>query len=122
MSATRKATALFYFQMARHTRATVAQCERLMRLAAGLHRLDVAACNELWTDAHEQKQGRLHSQVGKVCREIQAALVIPSVHETKYQTVTPVFTYEPMACAVVIKVPDGYSDQVGEPKGIGVPA
>lgn len=140
--------ARFCYDMARHTQATFAQCQRLLRLAATLHRFDVERCNRVETEAHRRKIARLQKQVWEVCAQIETSKPfrehclfpmssgpcnLPKVHPvhavTQYSDahrftssgVSPAFTQEPMACAIVLAVPDGYSDQI-EPKGIGVPA
>ncbi len=144
--------ARFCYDMARHTQATFAQCQKLLRLAATLHRFDVERCNRPETEAHKRKIVRLQTQVSQLAGEIHGLTHMPGLtpresnasgymdsdrdwlegnrdwliplmeSAASSETSKAAFTWEPMACALVLAVPDGYSDQTGEPKGIGVPA
>lgn len=126
MSISANDKARFCFTMARHTQASFSQCQRLLRLAATLHRFDVERCNRVETEAHKRKVERIQDAIQLICTDIETEM---RRHEPQHGDVArrraivhPEFTWEPMACAVVLKTLDGYSDQAGEPKGIGVPA
>ena len=112
MPISRKDHAEFYFYMSRHTQATPAQCERLLRYAATLHRLDVERCNQPETDADRRKVERVQGHVWRVLDDMSR----------QPNKVTPYFTFEPMAPPFVIVVPDGFSNYHGDVRGIVCPA
>lgn len=105
MSVTPKDCLEFVHAMARHTQA-VRQCEALMRYAGTLNRLDVDRCNVPWTDKLEHKRKRIEAKVLGLCKELDAI---------------PIFSYEPMANAFVIKVTDGHTTDFDR-TGIAVPS
>ena len=112
MPISRKDHAQFYFYMSRHTQATPAQCERLLRYAATLHRLDVERCNRPETDADRRKVESIQGHVRGLCVGINGIGCKRLPH----------FTYEPMAPPFVIVVPDGFSNYHGDVRGIVCPA
>lgn len=141
MSATTKHKLEFAVAMARHTRATVRQIEALMRYAATLHNLDELQCNVPWTDALKRKRERIETRVKDLCKEIpgfcKAEKDVPVCRvceiewlpdhvcnaddiEANFQPCTPVFSHEPMVAALVIRVPDGFTNNFDK-TGIRVP-
>lgn len=122
---TTKAKCEFYFHMARHTRATPSQVQRLLRYAATLQRLAEMDCNAGLAPSFERKRDRIQDKVYGICREIEDA---HRSTETKHGDVarpramcTPVFSGDPCGCVLKIRVPDGFSDSMGG-EGICVPA
>lgn len=77
MSATTKHKLEFTHAMARHTRATVRQCEALMRYAGTLQRLAEWERNEAMSDiehnAWAEKCARIRQKVTELCEEIRAS-------------------------------------------------
>lgn len=76
---TTKAKLEFVHAMARHTRATVRQCEALMRYAASLNTLAVNECNgegresgSRWGEHDIAKRERIRRKVTELCAEIRA--------------------------------------------------
>jgi hypothetical protein len=120
MSATTKHKLEFAFAMARHTKATVRQCEALMRYAGTLQRLEEDYCNIPMNDAEiarrEAKMARIRGKVHGVCMEIAAADA-----NGKFLNIAPIFSGDPRGCVLKIRVPDGFSDDFGG-EGICVPA
>lgn len=118
MPVTRKAVAEFYFHMGRHTQATPAQCERLLRYAATLTRLAVEQCNrEDWGERDYAKRERIKRQVLALCRQIDSSIV----NDVVVLSVRPVFSNDPRGACLKIAVPDGFYMDWGK-EGICVPA
>ena len=111
---TTKAKLEFVHAMARHTRATVRQCEALMRYAGTLQRLAEDQCNREWTERDERKRTNIVRKVADVCAELTAS------NEGKGYIV-PIHSRDPRGAVLKIRVPSGYSDSFGG-EGICVPA
>lgn len=111
--ATTKHKLEFAVAMSRHTRATVRQIEALMRYASTLQRLAEKACNEVFTDADDRKQLSIEEKVKKLCEEMREG--------HSYPAPVPVFSGDPRGCVLKIRVPDGFSDDMGG-EGICVPS
>lgn len=134
----------FVHAMARHTRATVRQCEALMRYAATLQRLAEAACNGYHSIEEQSrdrdKQSRIQARVTELCRDITTMplgkdeSLLCSAHGamhcslcTKYGLVTEpkrceaLFQNDPRGAVLKIRVPDGYTNDMGR-EGICVPS
>lgn len=105
----------FTHAMARHTRATVRQCEALMRYATTLQRLAEDQCNREWTERDELKRGRIQVKVSDLCHEMTLAM------ELRNGRVEPIFANDPRGAVLKIRVPDGFSDD-GNGEGICVPS
>lgn len=104
---TTKAKLEFVHAMARHTRATVRQCEALMRYAATLQRLAEAACNREMTQREILQEERIMAKVIAITAELELEL--------------PVFSDDPRGAVLKIRVPDGYTNDLGG-EGICVPS
>lgn len=120
-----KAKLEFVWAMARNTKATVRQCEALMRYAGTLQRLAEHECNEPWTEADELKRGRIQDKVYLITRELEDAA---RAEEPQHGDVarrraicSPVFSNDPRGAVLKIRVPSGWSDSFGG-DGICVPA
>src|SRR5262249_10274383 len=113
---TTKAKLEFVHAMARHTRATVRQCEALMRYAATLQRLAEDDCNiptnDAGLDKRDRKRTRIYEHINQVCAEINFPVSTPLV---------AIFSNDPRGAVLKIRVPDGYTDDFGG-EGICVPA
>lgn len=107
----------FYFHLARHTRATPGQVQRLLRYAATLQRLAVDQCNREWTERDERKRLHIRAKVAEVCQEITC--IAANGRDTA--CAVPVHSNDPRGCVLKIRVPDGFSDSLGG-EGICVPA
>jgi len=105
--ATTKDKLIFIHAMARHTSASVRQCEALMRYAVTLNRYDVERCNREETEADKRKVERIQKRVVELCLEITGR--------------RPLFTWEPMASPFITRARDGYSNSPGG-EGIAVPS
>jgi hypothetical protein len=134
MSVTTKAKLEFVYLMAKHSTATLAQCQRLMRYAATHQHLADDACNgpdysnsrtelnqkyvtEAWNKRQEvlpKKRDRIEQKIKKICEEF-------SGYDAHPGQVTPVFSGDPRGCTVKIRVLDGYTNDFGG-EGICVPA
>ncbi len=101
----------FVHAMARNTRATVRQCEALMRFAATLQRLAEDDCNIPMNDEQRtrwiRKQERIQMNVIAITAELELDL--------------PIFSSDPRGAVLKIRVPSGYSDDMGG-EGICVPS
>lgn len=110
MSATTKDKLEFVHAMARHTRATLRQCEALMRYAATLQRLAEDDCNGYAriTDQEraDAKQERIKVKVMEICCEADCAAL---------------FSSDPRGTVLKIRVPDGFTNDFGG-EGICVPS
>lgn len=109
----------FTHAMARHTKATVRQCEALMRYAATLQRLAEDDCN-VATDGYglarrADKRLRIKQKVMDLCKE-----TIRGEGETAIAPV-PIFSSDPRGAVLKIRVPSGWSNDFGR-EGIVVPA
>jgi hypothetical protein len=101
-----KSKLAFVWAMGRHSRATVRQCEALMRYAATLQRLAEDDCNYLWTDVQERKRRSLTNKAMELCCELDCVAI---------------FSSDPRGAVLKIRVPSGYSDSFGG-EGIVVPS
>lgn len=115
MSATTKDKLEFTHAMARHTRATVRQCEALMRYAATLQRLAEDDCNRSADDVglarRWAKRKHIQDKVRQLCIEIGE----------NDPTLSPYFQNDPRGAVLKIRVPDGYTNDMGR-EGICVPS
>jgi len=68
--ATTRDKLIFTHAMARHTSATVRQCEALMRFATGIKREHYSTCNGCLDCYCPQIRARLNDKVRHLCREI----------------------------------------------------
>ena len=105
--ATTKDKIEFAFHMARHTRATPAQIQRLLRYGATLNRLATEQCNREWTERDERKRERIQKAVY-------------SILYTEIKDCEPVFSNDPRGACLKIRVPDGFTTDWGR-EGISVP-
>jgi len=106
-NATTKDKMEFAFHMARHSKATPHQVQRLMRYGATLNRLATKQCNEPWTDADQKKRDSIKAQVAKVCKEIGDCTGAECSND-------------PRGACLKITVADGFTNDWGR-EGICVP-
>jgi len=125
-----KAKLEFVWAMARNTRATVRQCEALMRYAATLQRLAEDDCNIATDDeglaARESKRRQMRGRIRAVCDDIgkqhtdlcyrRNECACPAEHVP-----IPVFSGDPRGAVLKIRVPSGYTNDWGK-EGICVPS
>lgn len=97
----------FVYAMARHTRATVRQCEALMRYAATLHRLAETACNRELTEREIRKEENVMAKAIAITAELELDL--------------PLFSHDPRGAVLKIRVSDGFTNDFGG-EGICVPS
>lgn len=107
----------FVHTMARHTRATVRQCEALMRYAATLQRLAEDDCNVATDDAglnkRLDKRDRIREHVQDIIDDLNKG--------TDMLGHAAVYSGDPRGAVLKIRVPDGFSNSfAGE--GICVPS
>lgn len=124
ISATTKDKLEFTHAMARHTKATVRQCEALMRYAATLQRLAEDDCN-VATDEEGQKRRdakklRIANKVLTLCGEI-VTTIANTEHGIEGGQVLPIFSNDPRGAVLKIRVPSGWSNDFGG-EGIVVPS
>jgi hypothetical protein len=115
MPVTTKAKMEFVYAMARHSKATLHDCQRLMRYAATLQRIAEAHCNDSkcpygphLPDGGCMKQESIQWKVGEICERIDGVL-------------DAIFSNDPRGAVVKLKVADGYTNDMGR-EGICVPA
>jgi hypothetical protein len=103
----------FVYLMAKHSNATLADCQRLMHLGASLGRLAEDHCNFDCEKSHGlkdeecPKQKRLEQKVMDICYAITPIC-------------RPRFQHDPRGNTVKIVVPDGHTNDLGR-EGICVP-
>ena len=102
-----KAKLEFVFAMARHSQATLHDCQRIMRYAATLQRLAETACNRELTKAEQRKQKTVKYRLSAIASARLGCVV--KCHG------------DPRGSVVKIAVPDGYTNDWGQ-EGICVPA
>lgn len=102
----------FTHAMARHTRATVRQCEALMRYAATLQRLDIAT-DDAGLQKREMKTRRIKHHVSILLAGIAGVGTA--------EMCQPVFFNDPRGAVLKIRVPSGYTNDMGR-EGICVPS
>lgn len=105
----------FAFLMAKHSYATLDQCQRLLRYGRTLGAIAVAHCNyaDCPYNAHDYdgtghdcpKQEKIQDKVTELCAQFGAKAV---------------FQRDPRGCTLKIAVPDGYYTDMGR-EGICVP-
>lgn len=145
-SVTTKAKLQFVHAMARHTRATVRQCEALMRYAATLQRLAEDDCNiaadETGQQKRDRKKLRIANRVLALCQDIKGSPIkhqlaeddapvcrfcglewLPGHECTEVEDApcVPLFQNDPRGAVLKIRVPDGFTDDWGR-EGICVPS
>jgi hypothetical protein len=130
----------FTWAMARHTQATVRQCEALMRYAGTLQRLAKDQCNREWTERDQAKRDRMKAKVTELCTAITGFTgkdsdtcscgVLIKVHRSwrhppqpiaQTSTCAPVLFCDPRGCVLKIRVPDGFVNDAAN-EGIVVPS
>src|SRR5262245_53236986 len=119
MTAT-KAKLEFVHAMARHTRATVRQCEALMRYAATLQRLAEDDCNIPMDDTQRAKWNAKRLRIVRKVADICAELCGPQVTGPAGYVVS-VHSNDPRGAVLKIRVPDGWTNDFGG-EGICVPS
>lgn len=105
MSATTRDKLEFVYAMAKHSTATMAQLQRLLRYGATYARFATDACNRQLTVAEERKWNNVRGRINIICDRFGC-----TVH---YQN-------DPRGCTVKVVVPDGYTNDFGN-EGICVP-
>lgn len=108
-NATSKEQMEFVYAMAKHSKATMYDLQRLLRLGSTHHGLKLAQCNEAF-DTHmakrfEAKESRVQASIIAIVKGFGASAV---------------FSGDPRGCTVKIVVPDGYTNDWGS-EGICVP-
>jgi len=95
----------FVYAMAKHSNASLADCQRLLRYGASLGRFAENACNRELTEKEIYKNKVVKTHVCVILDSIDCK---------------PVFSGDPRGCVLKIAVPDGYSNSWGG-EGICVP-
>jgi len=95
----------FVFAMAKHSNATLRDCEALLRYATTYQRLAVEECNRPLTEKEIRKQENVGMDIIAICAPMDCTAILGG---------------DPRGCAVKIKVPDGYTNDMGR-EGICVP-
>lgn len=121
----------FTHAMARHTRATVRQCEALMRYAATLQRLAEDDCNlddgEAGQLRRSEKRRRIQRKVTGVCKGASSYHLdtcyggLDCACPINATDLQPIFSSYPRGAVLKIRVPDGYTNDWGK-EGIVVPS
>ena len=113
-NATTKSKMEFVYVMAKHSTASIRDCEALMRYGSTLGRIAEAHCNgDCPYNPHDYdgtgrdcpKQERLEAKVQKLCASFGA---------------NARFQHDPRGNVLKIAVPDGYTNDMGQ-EGICVP-
>jgi hypothetical protein len=95
----------FVYAMAKHSNATVHDCQRLMRYAETYQRIAVEECNRALTEKEIRKQENVGMDIIAICAELEIEAILGG---------------DPRGCTVKIAVPDGYTNDMGR-EGICVP-
>jgi hypothetical protein len=95
----------FVFAMAKHSDATLYDCQRLMRYGATFGQLCETACNRKLTEKESAKQDRIAHKIMDLVNSIQAGVT---------------FQHNPRGNTVKIVTRDGYTNDWGR-EGICVP-
>lgn len=95
----------FVFAMAKHSNATLHDCQRIMRYAVTYHRFAEECCNRELSIAERDKWGRVQFRIMDLCGSFGA--------KAKCQN-------DPRGTTVKVVVPDGYTNDWGN-EGICVP-
>jgi hypothetical protein len=105
MSATTKDKLQFVHAMARHTSATVRQCEALMRYGATYRKvLEWERCEPHKLTQYQDKRLRIANKIGRVCEEITGTRPVPFTKTLDiHAACLPVFN----GAAITVRVPGG---------------
>jgi hypothetical protein len=95
----------FAYLMAKHSKATQSDIQRLMRYGSTYSRFATDACNRQLTTREEQRWHSIRGKINILCNTFDASV--------KFQN-------DPRGCTVKIVVPDGYTNDWGR-EGICVP-
>ena len=96
----------FVYAMAKHSGATLADMQRLLRWAATYQRLAETACNRELEPKEEKRKENARKAISERLRHFSCKAT---------------FQGDPRGCCVKIQVPDGYTNDWGK-EGICVPA
>jgi hypothetical protein len=95
----------FVWLMSKHSKATLADCQRLMRFAATHQRICTDECNREITQREHAKKIRVQRKIVALCAPCE---------------VKPIFSGDPRGCTVKLRVPDGTTNDWGN-EGICIP-
>ncbi len=96
----------FVYLMAKHSKASLSDCQRLMRFAATHQRICTDECNREISNGEQAKKIRVQRKIVALCAGFN---------------VKPKFSGDPRGCTVKLQVPDGHTNDWGR-EGIAVPA
>ena len=96
----------FVYAMAKHSGATMADLQRLLRWAATYQRLSETSCNRELTSKEEKRKENARKAI---------------IERLRHFSCKAYFQGDPRGCCVKIQVPDGYTNDWGK-EGICVPA
>jgi len=96
----------FVYAMAKHSGATMADLQRLLRWAGTYQRLCETACNRELTAREETRKVRARAAITERLRHFSCKAT---------------FSGDPRGCCVKIQLPDGYTNDWGN-EGICIPA
>lgn len=96
----------FIYVMAKHSELTLAECQRVLRLAATVQRLAETACNRELTKREILKDENVQARIMQI--------VTP-------KDIDVGFSGDPRGCTVKLRLPDGYYNN-WDGESVGVPA